>query len=139
MSAKVLKWNDMRKAGARRWHWEHRLCTGSHQVHRPFEHPHHLMYLSIARFRVLSAGEHIKRRTIVGIVTKQDLFPCDELWRAWSSITQVGRVRRKNTYFRLKIFGGVGVQARLSSPFQGGLEPLDSFRYVPFCSPEIPL
>ena len=97
------------------------------------------MNLSIARFRVLSAGEHIQRRTIVGIVTKQDLFPCDELWRAWSSITQVGRVRGKNAYFWFEIFGGVDVQARLSSPFQGGLEPLDGFRYVPFCSPEVPL
>lgn len=53
-------------------------------------------------------------------------------------MTQVGRVGRKNTYFWFEIFGGVGAQARLPPPFQGGLEPLDGFCYVPFCSPEIP-
>ena len=51
---------------------------------------------------------------------------------------RVGRVRRKNTYLWFEILGSVGIHAILSSPFQGGLEPLDSFLYVPFRSSEIP-
>ena len=61
---------------------EHRLGTRRHQVRRPLEHPHHLMYLSIARLGVLSTGEHIQRWTILDIVAEQNLFPCDELWMA---------------------------------------------------------
>ena len=89
MSAKVLKWDD-----EKRWNetftLEHQLDTRPHQIHRPFEHPHHLVDLSVTRFGVLAAREHVPRWAILDIIAEQDLFPCDKLWRASPSMAHAG-------------------------------------------------
>ena len=95
------------------------------------------MDLSIARFGVLATGEHIERRTILRVVAEQKLFPCNELWRTLPSMVHVERVRRDSCLW-FEILGGVCIHTKLSSPFQGGLEPFDGFFYVPFRSSEVP-
>ena len=114
----------------------HRLGTRGHQVYRPFENPHDLMDLSIAMFCVLAAREHIQRRAVAGIVTEKNLFPCDELERTRSSMIRVEGVRG-NANLGFEIFYGVGIHAKLSSPFQGGFKALNSFLYVPFRGSEV--
>ena len=55
-----------------------------------------------------------------------------------NSPVREGKMRERNTHLWFKILGGMGIHTILSSPFQGGLEPLDSLPYVPFRSSEIP-
>ena len=94
----------------------HQLGARPHQVRCPFEYPHHLLNLSIAGIGILATGEHIQRRPILHVIAKENLFPCNKLWRAQPSIIYMIE-EDQVAYLGFEILRCVGIEAKLSSPF----------------------